>query len=236
MGSCITDQLVAGTNYPNQPERNPSSHLSDPLTYWWGVTLCPPELNDVSLAESVVILMRYAAIKEMNLNTEVQKPLLAEVLEFQGPKMECAEESTPHQEARIYSSIFEGDDPMELQAFGVQRDMLYPVRAEGDYIVPMIPWPRNPEKEERDVAGVQKRKPVYRRQGNRWDQYGESSSAASSEAHITSEQVNNESKWGLWPPSEPASRDKRPAQPCRLQKANKTDGQWSRWASDIRQS
>ena len=78
--------LVAGTNYPNQPERNPSSHLSDPLTYWWGVTLCPPELNDVSLAESVVILMRYAVIKEINLNTEVQKPSLAEVLEFQGPE------------------------------------------------------------------------------------------------------------------------------------------------------
>ena len=34
--------------------------MSDPLTYWWGVTLCPPELNDVSLAESVVIAMRAA--------------------------------------------------------------------------------------------------------------------------------------------------------------------------------
>ena len=43
-----------------------------------------------------------------------------------------------------------------------------------------------------------------------------------------------ESNWGPWPPSEPASRDKRPAQPYRLQKANKSDGQWSRWASDIR--
>ena len=131
------------------------------------MTLCPPELNDVSLAESVVILMRYAAIKEINLNTEVQKPSLAEVLEFQGPKMERAEESTPHQEARIYSSIFEGgevmqqfeaDDPMELQTAGVQRDMLYPVRSEGDHTVLVNPWPRDPEKEERDVAGVQKRK------------------------------------------------------------------------------
>ena len=85
--------LVAGNNYPNQPERNPSSHLSDSLTYWWGATLCPPELNDVSLAESVVILMRYAAIREIQLNT----------VEFQGPRMECAEESTPHPEARVYS-------------------------------------------------------------------------------------------------------------------------------------
>ena len=54
-------QLVPGVNYPNQPRRNPGSHLSDPLTYWWGATLCPPELNDVALAETVVNLMRYAA-------------------------------------------------------------------------------------------------------------------------------------------------------------------------------
>ena len=37
-------------------------------------------------------------------------------------------------------------------------------------------------------------------------------------------------------PYESASKDKRAAQPYRLQKANKSDGQWSRWASDIRQS
>ena len=66
---------------------------------------------------------------------------------------------------------------------------------------------------------------VYRGQGNRWDQYGESSSAAFSEAHITSEQVNAESKWGPWPQSESASRDKWPTQPYRLQKANESDGQ-----------
>ena len=29
------------------------------------------------------------AIKEMNLNTEVQKPSLADVLEFQGSRMDC---------------------------------------------------------------------------------------------------------------------------------------------------
>ena len=130
--------------------------MSDPLTYWWGVTLCPPELNDVSLAESVVILMRYAAIKEINLNTEVQKPLLAEVLEFQGPTMECADESTPHQETRIYSSVLEGgnvmqqfeaDDSMGFQATGAQHELPYPVRTEGRYVVPVIPWPRDPEKD-----------------------------------------------------------------------------------------
>ena len=85
-------------------------------------------------------------------------------------------------------------------------DVLYPVRTEGRYIVLVTPWPRIPEKEERDIAGVQNKKPyVYKRQGNRWDQYGESSSATSSEAHIASDQVNSELTWGPWLPSEPAT-------------------------------
>ena len=82
-------KLVPGVNYPNQPKSIPDSHLSDPLTYWWGVTLCPPELNDVALAETVVILMRIAAIREIHLNEEVNKPSLAEVLEYRGLKMDC---------------------------------------------------------------------------------------------------------------------------------------------------
>ena len=242
-GQASQIKLVPGINYPNQPERNPGPRLSDPLTYWWGVTLCPPELNDVSLAENVVILMRYAAIREINLNTEVQKPSIAEVLEFKGSRMDCADESTPHEETRIYSSILEGGNVMqkfeesntgEPQAADEHRDRLYPVRSEGRYVTPTNPWPRDPEKETRDSASVQKRKPyTHRRQGNRWDQYGESSSAASSEAHIVSDQMNSESTWG---PCEPAVKDKRLAQPYRLQQANKSDGQWSRWASDIRQS
>ena len=103
--------------------------------------------------------------------------MLADVLEFQGPSMDCAEESTPHPEARVYSSTYDGgevmqqfeaDDPMDLQTTGVQRDVLYPVRTEGVYAVPTNPWPRDPEKKERDTTGVQKRKPyVHRRQGTR---------------------------------------------------------------------
>ena len=79
-------KLVPGVNYPNQPRGNPDSHLSDPLTYWWGVTLCPPELNDVALAETVVTMMRLAAMREIHLNEEVDKPSLAEVLEYQEPQ------------------------------------------------------------------------------------------------------------------------------------------------------
>ena len=82
--------------------------MSDPLTYWWGVTLCPPELNDVALAETVVIMMRLAAIREIHLNVEVNKPSLAAVLEYKGLRMECSDESTPHEEACIYSSANDG--------------------------------------------------------------------------------------------------------------------------------
>ena len=37
-GQASQINLVPGVNYPNQPRSNPDSHLSDPLTYWWGVT------------------------------------------------------------------------------------------------------------------------------------------------------------------------------------------------------
>ena len=80
-GVAIRDQvnhinLEAGIHFPNQPIRSPGSTASDPLTSWLGVTLCPPELNDVSLAENVVITRRAAAIRDMTTNSEVQKPSL----------------------------------------------------------------------------------------------------------------------------------------------------------------
>ena len=172
----------------------------------------------MALAETVVILMRYAAIEEINLNTEVQKPSIADVLEFKGGKMECAIESAPHEETRIYSSMLEGGHLMqkfedsespELQVNDERQDRVYPIRSEGKYVATTNPWPRDEQREARDIAGVQKRKPcTHRRQGNRWDQYGESSSAASSEAHITSDNVHSESTWG---PYESASKDKRAA-------------------------
>ena len=161
----------------------------------------------MALAETVVILMRYAAIKEVNLNAEVQKPSIADVLEFKGAKMECAVEATPNEETCIYSSVLEGGNEMqkfeddELQDTAVDGDgqnkQGYPIRAEGKYVATSTPWPRDEVREARDIAGVLRRKPCpHRKQGNRWDQYGESSSAASSEAHITSDYVNSESTWG----------------------------------------
>ena len=35
-----------GTHFPNQPSRSPGYTESNSLTFWWGVTLCPPEMND----------------------------------------------------------------------------------------------------------------------------------------------------------------------------------------------
>ena len=237
-------QPVPGVNYPNQPRSDSSSDLSDPLTCWWGATLCPPELNDVALAETVAIMMRYVALREVNLNTEVKKPSLADVLEFKGATMDCAIESTPSEETCIYTSVLEGgnlmlkfedDDAQEMvKSEDTLKEQGYPIRASGEHATVGSPWPRVAEKENRDTTGATKRKPyLHRRQGNRWDQYGESSSGASSEAHIASDHVQSESTWG---PCESAHRDERAAQPYRLQKANRGDGQWSRWASDIRQS
>ena len=181
--------LVPGINCPNQPKSNPDYHLSDPLTYWWGVTLCPPELNDVALAETVVIMMRIAAIREIHLNEEVNKPSIAEVLEYRGLRMECSVESTPHahEEACIYSSAYDGGEL--LTQFGEptknnETDEI-PTRARGEYANTSNPWPRVEEKESKAVAEMQKRKPCStQRQGNKRDQYGESSSASPSETHV----------------------------------------------------
>ena len=124
-------------------------------------------------------MMRYAALREVNLNTEVQKPSLAAVLEFKGATMECAVESTPHEEASIYTSVLEGgtlmqkfenDDLQEMQVEGEEpQSREHPVRATGIYATVENPGPRIAEKEERDIAGTTKRTPYpYRRQGNRW--------------------------------------------------------------------
>ena len=58
----------------------------------------------------------------------------------------------------------------------------------------MNPWPRE---ETKAAADVYKRKTLLNKgQGNRWDQYGESSSSAtSSEAHGMSDSTYAESTW-----------------------------------------
>ena len=47
------DSLVKGSHFPDQPSSSEGSTEKHP-TYWWGATLCPPEMNDLVLAENVV--------------------------------------------------------------------------------------------------------------------------------------------------------------------------------------
>ena len=146
--------------------------------------------------------MRYAAIKEM-----YQKPSLEGILEFQGPRNHFTAESTPHPDARAYLTWCEGgkvmqdfepetagDDTDQKNIEQKQHGMGSPLRSE-EFCCPAKPWPRDLEAEAKEVAFIiQKRKPTCKRQGqgNRWDQYGESSSATSSEAHVVSEKANVE--------------------------------------------
>ena len=117
---------------------------------------------------------------------EVNKPSIADVLEYQGWRMECSVESTLHEEACIYSSAYDGGEVLTQFGELTKNDETdeIPTRAQGEYVTTSNPWPREEAKESMEVARIQKRKPCpTRRQGNRWDQYGESSSASPSEAH-----------------------------------------------------
>ena len=137
--------------------------MSDPLTYWWGVTLCPPELNDVALAETVVILMRIAAIREIHLNEEVNKPSLADVLEYRGLKMDYSVESTPHEEACVYSSAYDGGALMTQFGESTQQDKTneVPTRVHGEFATTFNPWPRKEEQESKAGGGDAKEKAVF---------------------------------------------------------------------------
>ena len=114
--------------------------------------------------------------------------------------MECSVESTPHEEACIYSSAYDGGELLTQFGEPMKNDETdeIPTRAQGEYANTSNPWPRVEEKESKAVAEMQKRKPCStRRQGNRWDQYGESSSASPSETHgMSDSSVITESTWG----------------------------------------
>ena len=101
------DSLTKGSHYPNQPF-SPEGSTERTLTYWWGATLCPPELNDIALAETVVCEMRMAAHREMAENEERMQPTLKNILEYQGQRMAPAPETTLRENAAIYESTYEG--------------------------------------------------------------------------------------------------------------------------------
>ena len=63
-------------------------------------------------------------MREMMTNSEVEKPSMETILEFDGLRMDCAVESTPHANTQAYNSTYEGagliqrfeeDDPDDPQ-------------------------------------------------------------------------------------------------------------------------
>ena len=54
-----------------------------------------------------------SVLVSLSLRSEVQKPSIADVLEFKGARMECAIEATPHEETCVYSSVLEGGTLMQ---------------------------------------------------------------------------------------------------------------------------
>ena len=126
----------------------------------------------MALAETVAIMMRLAAIRERNLNTEVNKPSLASVLEYKGLRMDCSVESTLHAEACIYYSAYDGgkllteseENGREIAA-GDETHQI-PTSSVGEFATTHNPWPRDEDREARAVADLHKRKPCpNRRQG-----------------------------------------------------------------------
>ena len=51
-------------------------------------------------------------MRELATNTEAEKPTMESKLEFNGPKMDPAMESTPHANTQIYNNTYEGAELM----------------------------------------------------------------------------------------------------------------------------
>ena len=60
--------------------------------------------------QNVVIATRIAAMRELMTSTETETPTMESILEFNGPRMEPAAESTPHANTQVHNSTYEGAD------------------------------------------------------------------------------------------------------------------------------
>ena len=142
---------------------------------------------------------RAAAFREMTTNSEAQKPSLEMIFEFDGLRMERAMESAPHSNTQAHNCTnegagliqrFEEGDPDDIRSRRVlareQMGMEIPLRPACAYSPPKNPWPREGVRDwrYRFCRTGQKRKIHWKKQGqgNSWDQYGDSSSAASPSA------------------------------------------------------
>ena len=113
------------------------------------------------------------------------------------------------------------------------------------FCLPANPWPKNEHPvTKKNAIAFTKRKFCWRRpeQGNSWDQYGDSSSAASASASAkeggrgTYSMSEKQSGWGPWLPENASSKQVQSAQPYRIQSANRGASSWADWACKVRNS
>ena len=146
MDGVARNWLSPGIHFPKQPSLSKESIESNSLTFWWGLTLCPPEMNDVALAENAVTAMRVAAAKELTMTAEIDKLTLKSVLEFDADRMIPAEESTPHAKC---DDLFMDDDSEDTEArrnlAKVQTGERIPLPSTSDFRLPTNPWPKSDE-------------------------------------------------------------------------------------------
>ena len=109
------------------------------------------------------------------------------VLEFNGDRMAPAVESTPHAIAMIFNGTLKGLRlsptlwKTTLCAKKQTGEEEVPLRLTSGYHLPANPWPKTEEALTKNnaFAFANKKRYGYRQeQGNRWEQYGDSSSAA----------------------------------------------------------
>ena len=131
---------------------------------------------------------------------------------------------------------------LELVEAREQTGTEIPLISVSIFSAPKNLWPKRNEIETRETAfAMQKRKLSCKKQGqgNRWDQYGDSSSAASPSAEEGGNETHNVSekatKWGPWTP-EMSSKQEQSAQPYRLHPANRGESGWAEWAREVRHS
>ena len=93
-------------HYPTQPQDQGAGALRN-LTCSWGVTMCPPHLNDLALAERLVNVMRMLAILEAGTAVEVPTLTLKDVMDDSAEFMLANPESILHPHARRHARVLD---------------------------------------------------------------------------------------------------------------------------------
>ena len=157
-GGVAHNSVCPGSHYPNQPwffQRAPLS--ANILTYCGGATICPPQMqNDVALAETLVIAMRIAAMRELKLNGESETPTLQTVLELRRKENgSCIGIDTACQYKTVPDGLADDNsvNAVARKSYAkVQTGKEVPLCSTSGYILPEHPWPKTAEVADKDTA------------------------------------------------------------------------------------